>query len=544
MIKVVYISDFFVDKVSGGAEIYDDNLINLFTQDGIKVVKFVTTEFNEKHFNLYKKMGFHFIISNFIHMPVSVLRIFRDNPGSYSIMEHDHKYIRSRDPSKFKDFIVPSEYIVNRTLYANAKNIFAQSKLHAEVIQKNLKINNIINLGMSLWSEQQLQIILENCDNDKKNDMAILQSSNPTKNTQAAIKYCESKNLSYTLIPSMQYKDYISELSKHKTYFYLPKVLETFNRVIVEARMLGCEISTTKLNGCLSEDWFPQKKGKSLIEFATEQRQVVYQKIVSAIQRNKEPHKDNKQSDITVILNAYRRPYNLKMQIQAIREQSVPPKEIWLWINQHEDNEHFDFSELDVDKIFHNNHNWKFYGRFAGALLVDTEYVAIYDDDTVPGSRWHENCVNTMSTHEGILGSAGIILKSDRYINHDRCGWPTKNSEVTEVDLVGHAWFFKRDWLRYLWQEKPVTWDNGEDIQFGFMAKIYGNIPTYCPPHPIDQPELHGSILGNELGIDSKATSTNSSISHQQFFSERDECVRKGLQKGWKTVNNIKADKK
>ena len=39
--------------------------------------------------------------------------------------------------------------------------------------------------------------------------------------------------------------------------------------------------------------------------------------------------------------------------------------------------------------------------------------------------------------------------------------------------------------------------------------------------------------------IDNKATSTNSAVSHQQFFSERDKCVQTGLQKGWKTVNNI-----
>jgi hypothetical protein len=71
------------------------------------------------------------------------------------------------------------------------------------------------------------------------------------------------------------------------------------------------------------------------------------------------------------------------------------------------------------------------------------------------------------------------------------------------------------------------------------MAKIHGGIPTYCPPHPPEDIDLHGSILGNELGIDNKATSTNSAVSHQQFFSERDMCVQTGLQKGWKTVNNI-----
>jgi hypothetical protein len=291
------------------------------------------------------------------------------------------------------------------------------------------------------------------------------------------------------------------------------------------------------LNGCTSEDWFKQYKGKELIEFVREQRLRVYNDIKTAIG---EERKIERGDNITVILNAYRRPYNLKMQIESLRNQNVPPKQIWLWVNAHEDNEGFDFKSLDTDRVFHNDYNWKFYGRFAAALLADTEYIAILDDDTIPGSKWFENCLSTMDTHEGILGSAGIILNDKHYLQHERCGWPSQNDEITEVDLVGHAWFFKREWLKYLWQEEPTTWDNGEDIQFAFMAKIHGGIPTYCPPHPSDNKELHGSILGNELGIDDKATSTNSAVSHQQFFSERDVCVAAGLRKGWKTVRGVK----
>ena len=145
-----------------------------------------------------------------------------------------------------------------------------------------------------------------------------------------------------------------------------------------------------------------------------------------------------------------------------------------------------------------------------------------------------------MEIRPSILGSAGVILNSaGSYVDHERVGWPSKNKEFRRVDLVGHAWFFERDWLQYLWKEKPHTWDNGEDIQFSYLAQKYGGIQTYAPPHPPDNPELHGSILGNELGIDDKATSTNSAISHQQFFSERDSCVQNAVQGGWKTVRNL-----
>lgn len=243
---------------------------------------------------------------------------------------------------------------------------------------------------------------------------------------------------------------------------------------------------------------------------------------------------------ITAILNLYRRPNNLKTQIASIRKQTKQPKEVWVWKNHHQDNADVDLSTFDLDKRFDNDYNWKFYGRFAAAMLATTEYVAIFDDDTIPGNKWFENCLDTIKDVNGILGSAGVILKSDKYINHDRCGWPTQNKKITRVDLVGHAWFFKREWLKYLWMESPATWDNGEDIHFSYLAQKYGNIETFCPPHPPADKMLHGSLLGMKLGTDAVATSNNITVSHQQFFSERDLCVRNSLNGGWKTVNGVK----
>jgi hypothetical protein len=542
MKKIVFIADFFIEDLHGGAEICDAILISMLKEDGFDVIKFKNSQLSQKHIKLYHSCGYHFILSNFTLMSGPVSSELIKHPGCYSIMEHDHKYVKTRDPAVYKDYLAPFQDIVNREIYINAKCIFAQSKIQAMCIRKNLQINNVINLGMSLWTDAQLDIIEQNLANPKEPDCAVVNSSNPTKNTADTIKFCEKNSLSYTLIGSSNYAEFINQLSRHETYVFIPCVLESFNRVLLEARMLDCKAKTTNLNGCTSEDWFTQYKGKELIEFVREQRQVVFNKIKQGVlneKRNEDINSLSDNSDITVILNAYRRPYNLKMQIDAIRNQTHFPRQIWLWVNYHEDNKNFDFKSLDVDRIFHNDYNWKFYGRFSAALLADTEYVALYDDDTIPGTKWHENCLNTMKSNEGILGSAGVILNGAQYAQHDRCGWPTQNTEITEVDLVGHAWFFKREWLRYLWQEKPTTWANGEDIQFAFMAKIHGSIPTYCPPHPPDDKSMHGSVLGNELGIDDKATSTDSAVSHKQFFSERDQCVQAGLLAGWQTVRKI-----
>jgi len=537
MAKIVFIADFFVDEISGGAEICDNILINLLRDDGFHVVKFKNADLTDKHIKLYRSCGYHFIISNFTLMSDPVSTELVNCPNSYSIMEHDHKYIKTRDPAVYKDYRAPFQDIVNREIFTNAKNIFAQSKIQAECIRKNLNINNVVNLGMSLWTDEQLEIIENNITNTKQEGASVINSQNPTKNTATTISYCQEKGIPHTLIGSSDYSEFIKQLSSYQSYVFIPRVLESFNRVLLEARMLGCKAITTNLNGCISEEWFKQYKGKELIEFVREQRQRVYNDIKTAILEEREIERGD---NITVILNAYRRPYNLKMQIAALRNQTVPPKQIWLWVNAHEDNTNYDFEGLDVDRIFHNNYNWKFYGRFAAALLADSEYVAIYDDDTVPGVKWHENCLKTMTTHEGIMGSAGYVQKGPRAQQYYREGWPSQNEEPKRVDYVGHAWFFRRDWLPYLWREMPPTWDNGEDMHFSYTAQKYGHIQTYCPPHPQEDKELHGSLLGYELGVDDKATSNNHAVSHHQFFAERDACVVNCLEGGWDTVCQVK----
>ena len=431
----------------------------------------------------------------------------------------------------------PAQLVVGEELYQNANAVFCQSLIHKEALEANLSDVSVINLGSSLWTSKFLNDI-ENIPTPPENGRAaIIEDPNPIKQQSAAVRWCEQNKIPYDLVRAANPLELARSLSEYEYFVFFPAVLETFSRVAVEAKMVGCKVCTNQLLGAASENWFKAER----LEIISEMKKAP-QKTYNEIQKvfsNRKTRK--KKSDITVILNAYRRPYNLEGQIAAIRQQSISPTSIWLWVNDHEDNREFDFSTLDVDRIFKNDYNWKFYGRFAGALLADTEYVAIFDDDTIPGKKWFQNCLDSMDIKEGIMGSAGYIQTGPRALQYEpeRCGWPARNEKLKRVDYVGHAWFFKREWLSYLWSEKPCTWDNGEDIHFSYTAQKYGNIQTYCPPHPANDLELHGSLYGYQLGVDEKATSNNIAVSHEQFFSERDFCIKNAIKGGWKTVYNI-----
>jgi len=191
--------------------------------------------------------------------------------------------------------------------------------------------------------------------------------------------------------------------------------------------------------------------------------------------------------EVTVILNGFNRPENLSEQIDAINNQTIKPKEILLWLNN---SEGFDKNLTDKITTVTSNKNFGVWARFAFALNANTEYICIFDDDTIPGVKWLENCVETMKTHEGLLGTKGLVYRDDTsYHYHDVYGWDNPNTETVQVDIVGHAWFFKREWLWVMFRELPPQGHNfhrvGEDMFFSYTLKKYLDINTYVPPHPI-----------------------------------------------------------
>jgi hypothetical protein len=217
---------------------------------------------------------------------------------------------------------------------------------------------------------------------------------------------------------------------------------------------------------------------------------------------------------VTVILNVYKRPYTLIEQLRAVQNQSVPPTKIIIWKNFAEGIELPSIPSELMKKVttIQSSENYGVWARFTPGLLVNTEYICVFDDDTIPQRKWLENCLNTQKTHPGLLGAIGILFcEGNRYITSSRFGWDGVCDRPVEVDIVGHSWFFRQEWLGLLWQFRPnydIMLKAGEDIAFSYILQKNG-IKTYVPPHPKDDIELYGSdpLKARQYGTDSAAIS-------------------------------------
>jgi glycosyltransferase involved in cell wall biosynthesis len=200
------------------------------------------------------------------------------------------------------------------------------------------------------------------------------------------------------------------------------------------------------------------------------------------------------QPKISVILNVFKRSRTFELQLSSIQEQSIKPIEVLVWENGEEAVPKKNQNNLKVSR---SNFNFGVWARFAYALNAKGDYICVLDDDTIPGSRWLENCYATIIKSPGLLGTRGLIFESPlAYSIYREVGLYGNNELITQVDIVGHSWFFKKEWLAGYWSELNNKFQDhlaGEDIHFSFVMQKHYGLPTLVPPHPKNQPQMWGS---------------------------------------------------
>ncbi|EKE03237.1 MAG: hypothetical protein ACD_20C00228G0003 [uncultured bacterium] len=248
----------------------------------------------------------------------------------------------------------------------------------------------------------------------------------------------------------------------------------------------------------------------------------------------------HKRSNITVVLNGFRRGKNLEKQINALKNQTIKPDEIMLWYNDPGKGYNINRKMAAQAKSAISNENWGVWARFYYAMNAKTKYICVFDDDTIPGSKWLENCLETIKEHRGLLGTIGLIYNDkDNYYNHTRYGWANPNKETTKVDIVGHSWFFEKEFLTAFCREWPLLDVKicGEDIHFSYTLQKYLGLNTYVPPHPENDQTMWGSLKGWELGVDNHAISHQHIVnSNNSFLFGVNDYFKECQKNGWKLI--------
>jgi hypothetical protein len=282
-VRYVLIGDFFAEDTvggggahSGGAELSDEILYNIFTEKGEDVFR-IRSRFVSEEFLRDEKDSF-FIISNFFHIHPSILGKFYDL--NYCLVSHDYKFVSHMQPNHYDNFIVPKHELINTYLFHKAKAIICQSSLQADIHKRNLELKNIINFSGNLWSLETLELMSQLSSNDKKNIYSVIKSPYCAKGVPEAISFCIEHRLDYELVHDKNHIEFLKKLSANQGVVFWPKVPETCGRICVEAKMMNCVVHTNEMLGASHEPWF-NLQGQELINVMKEKHNHIHKIITS-----------------------------------------------------------------------------------------------------------------------------------------------------------------------------------------------------------------------------------------------------------------------
>jgi len=264
------ISDFLLENMAfhGGAEYNDNEIYKGLKSKNIPVDYLRSGEVTLGMVNSFQKSD-TLIISNFIYLDESVKDYITKNL-TYIIWEHDHKYLVGRNPSLHLNFQAPKEKIINYEFYKNSKFVVCQTDFHKKIVEKNLRLENIISVAGNFWSTEDLQHIKKLSKTvDKTSLCSIMKSEQQNKNMHGAISYCQKNKIDYELINDSNYKSFLAKMAKNSKFLFLPTTPETLSRVCVEAKMLGNSVLTNNLVGCKHEPWF-RHDSQGIIDYMLE----------------------------------------------------------------------------------------------------------------------------------------------------------------------------------------------------------------------------------------------------------------------------------
>lgn len=268
MKKVLFVADFFADEYSGGAELTTEALFKSASDEDFVVNKIKCRNLNKKH--IQEMLDFHWIIFNFATLS-DAIKIEIAKNIQYSIVEYDYKFCKYRSPEKHLalggeecNCTQTESGKINLVFYGYAQKVWFMSEKQRQVFFDNvptLKKEKTQVLG-SVFEDNQIQSFkqidekIKNQQITKNKNYVIVDSKSWIKGTKQSVKKAEQMGLEYQVVGHLSYKDMLKKLLESKGLIFLPNGGDTCPRLVIEAKLLGCDLILNDNVQHKEESWF------------------------------------------------------------------------------------------------------------------------------------------------------------------------------------------------------------------------------------------------------------------------------------------------
>lgn len=258
----------------------------------------------------------------------------------------------------------------------------------------------------------------------------------------------------------------------------------------------------------------------------------------------------NPESPLAIMLSAHARPQRLRQQLKLLGESTMAPFDVACVANP----SRFPFDEPALSTIplvirmSRDTSGWR---RFIEAANSSAPYVAVIDDDCMPGPRWLELAVARLEqlreagSELCVIAASGFVYQNDDTQSAALVGPESPHNEELEVDIGRGAWVCPTAVLKAFRDMQPLhpyAWAT----HMAAVVQMLGGLTIVLPYDQrrhgwgMLQPPTRENSLSLLLDIEAReGRGPNSAMMREQAF----RCYR---ERGWKpiTVYNAEIDAK
>jgi glycosyltransferase involved in cell wall biosynthesis len=259
----VFVSDMFADEYTGGAELSLQTLIDTCPSSSVNIK---SSGLSEHVLDFYKNSVW--VFANVTQANTEIINKISESGIKYYVSESDYKYCEHRLPQLCRLFNGGEDCSCGQKpqgklyekFYNAAQTVFFRSEKQKKHYEEALELKSTNTRILSaLFSEDFFNKIekLKNKYKDKKSNKWII-SNSPSwvKGTVEAENWCKENEKEYTKLHNLSYDDALESLAEAEGLCFLPRGSDTCPRLVIEAKLLGCELEINDNVLHASEKWF------------------------------------------------------------------------------------------------------------------------------------------------------------------------------------------------------------------------------------------------------------------------------------------------
>ena len=258
-----FVNDLFVEDYVGGAELSLETLVETSPSDKVSKVRSAEVSIQLLENNKDAK----WIFGNISQLSSESLEYISNSQIEYSFVEFDYKFCKHRNPVLYRmvegttcDYKNTDHGKLITKFMNSAKSCFFMSKQQMEICKQNLPSLNNKNMFVlsSLFDSTFFQFIekTRQKSKNKNNKWVVLGSRSWVKGLNETESHCKDKGYDYEILWNLPYGQFLEKLAESKGLCFKPTGLDTCPRMVIEAKLLDCELDLNELVQHQDESWF------------------------------------------------------------------------------------------------------------------------------------------------------------------------------------------------------------------------------------------------------------------------------------------------